>query len=856
MPRTKLASLSVRLRGLLGRVEVRLLLSACIIVSLLPYPWVARLDGVFLLVFGLELGCRGLLLFRGAERGEWRLPAVGDVLLLLLDLAALISFLPLSDGEAASNRFFRLFRLSRMLLLLGYWAPLARDVWTVMARRERARQIMLMGAVVLALSFSGAVIIEHIADQSAEGVDFDGDGQYSSNDRSFLVLLWWAFRQVQDPGNMISSPFEVTAMVVSVGLTVFGLFLVSFLIGLGTDVVRELMELSSLREPGLRGHTVIVHMNQASQQLLSELTRYYQKWVPEGGLSRRWFGELLHNTRRARARRYVVVGRGNEPPEFLRRGELASVVYRPWTSDDAALLRRTDMQQAQRVMLLADHSAPDPDAETLQILLTIAEAQPRSPRPRRPQLLIAEVVDEGAIPAARAAIAGNQARAFIVPTERLIALFVACAIRQRGGVRLLEALLASDGYDLYTCFFDVPGLAFTCERSLIEPQAPAAAMAALLQRADGRPIIPVGLLLPGDGFSHAAADVRVCINPGGRATEAAAVTPYRGFVALAPHFEAVRDFAESLREAAPAPRPASAEVAAPTLMRAPTAAPRRSLLCGFRSATVSLCEAIVMASPTAEILVMVGDVAARAAALDHFDAHSNLVKSGRLPARHGVFEAVGEGILEVRRGEERLGTIHVAIGDFTSSRQLMALPRGFGGVDAIDVVILLASEREHSDPAISKSLMKLEALLGERERRPQVLAELADPELARRLRQHYERRGRADVQVISLHSLRSLFLFQAVVVPNFDAVYAELLGPWGQSLLRMEPGRGPAGRCTFEGVAARQRAEGAILVAIEVRGADGTIELCLGRGPEGDGWFESHALVAAWVIARDDAALS
>ncbi len=38
----------------------------------------------------------------------------------------------------------------------------------------------------------------------------------------------------------------------SVGLTLFGLFLVSFLIGLGTDVVHELLELSRLRPAGLR----------------------------------------------------------------------------------------------------------------------------------------------------------------------------------------------------------------------------------------------------------------------------------------------------------------------------------------------------------------------------------------------------------------------------------------------------------------------------------------------------------------------------------------------------------------------------------------------------------------------------
>ena len=841
----RLAPLAARAQRLLLRVEVRLVLSACIIVSLLPYPWVGGFDGLFLAVFGVELVARALALFRAdaAEDGEWQVPSLGAISLLVLDLVALLSFLPLFDADD-SSRFLRLFRLTRMLLLIGYWAPLARDVWAVLARGERARQIVLMGAMVLALSFTGALIIEYVAERSESGIDFDGDGAFTREDRSFLVLLWWAFRQVQDPGNMISTPVEVTAMLVSLGLTVFGLFLVSFLIGLGTDVVRELMELSRLREPGLRGHTVIVHLTGATQQLLLEITSYYRKLVPEGGLSRRWLRQLAKNTRRVRQRRYVVVGEHVDPPDFMRRPELAHVIYRPWTADDAALLRRTDMRDAQRVMLLANHAARDPDAETLQTLLTIAEGQRVEPRARRrPQLLIAEILDESAIPAARTAIAGNQARAFVVPTERLLALFMASAVRQRGCVRLIEALLASHGHEIYTCYFDLPGLAYTCDRPLLAAQPVDAAMGELLRRAAGTSVIPVGLLLPGEG----GAPVRVAINPRG-----GEVASYRGFVAIARDFAAVRDFAESLRGPAPPALPESAEIATPTLRRAEALPLRRALICGFRSATVSLVEAMVIAEPEIELLVLVGDEAARAAALDHFDAHSNLVRNGLLPGRHGTFEAGEDGLLRLRRaGGGLVGRVQVAVGDFTSSRQLVALPLGFGHAADLDAVVLLVDAHRGSDASVAKALMKLEALLGDAERRPHVLAELADAELALRLRSHYRRRGRADVSVYSVDTLRSLFLFQAVVVPSFDAVYAELLGPWGQSLLRMVPRDAPPGRCTFGGLAARLRGEGAVLLAIEVRGADEAVALYIGRGPEEDGAFEARSLVAAWVITAD-----
>ncbi|HLT36695.1 MAG TPA: hypothetical protein VK034_10420 [Enhygromyxa sp.] len=44
----------VRVARLLGRVESRLVLSAAIIISLLPFDWVNRLDGLFLILFAIE----------------------------------------------------------------------------------------------------------------------------------------------------------------------------------------------------------------------------------------------------------------------------------------------------------------------------------------------------------------------------------------------------------------------------------------------------------------------------------------------------------------------------------------------------------------------------------------------------------------------------------------------------------------------------------------------------------------------------------------------------------------------------------------------------------------------------------
>jgi hypothetical protein len=172
---------------LLGRVETRLVLSAAIIVSLLPFEWTHEFDGPFLVLFAIEFTLRALLIFRGEdiyahgsasgvtpteaeveEARAWRWPSTGTLVLLVLDLLALLSFVPgLVGMRPSETRWLRLFRLSRMLLLLSYWAPLVRDVWSVMLKRERAKQVALMGFIVLALSFSGAVVIDqHRVDDS------------------------------------------------------------------------------------------------------------------------------------------------------------------------------------------------------------------------------------------------------------------------------------------------------------------------------------------------------------------------------------------------------------------------------------------------------------------------------------------------------------------------------------------------------------------------------------------------------------------------------------------------------------------------------------------------------------------
>ncbi|MBL9105587.1 MAG: hypothetical protein JNL82_31915 [Myxococcales bacterium] len=870
------------LRRLLGQFWTRLFLSACIVTSLLPLGWVRELDVAFLAVFGVEflLRCGLGLLGTGDEAAAEgrRGTRLGSALLLLADLLALVSFLPI---VAHDTPWMRLLRVVRLVALLSYWAPALYDLRVVLLRRERSRQVLVMGALVGLLSFIGALVLEQLDVASGANVDYDDDGEVTARDRRFSVHLWWAFRQIQDPGNMLGAPEAVGAVVVSVVLTVFGLFLVSFLIGLGTDVVRELMTVSRMRPPGLRGHTVIVHVNAATRPLLVDLANYYQKLIPEGSLSRRWWRQLAANARQLLlGPRFVVLGHQHEPPTYLR--HLPHIVYRHGSPADRDFMARADIPRARRVLVLADMDAQNPDAETIHALLTIHDGlHPRgsaatdrpvlTAMPRRRglarlkagrakasqgRLLVAEILDERNLPAAWAAISygSGEVRTFVVHVERLIGLYMACVARIGGLVPVLDELLSSAGHELYTCFFAAPALSYQATTPPSLPGRASEAMATLRAAAADRParrfLVPIGLLAEEGEGEWASQRVHF----GGQADEE---RRWIGFVALAPSFAVVRDFADALQRPAPASAasPASEGPTPPRTERQADLPLKKILVCGFRAATVGLLEALVLAEPAAEILVLVDDEATRAAAVERFGEHRALADYRALTLALGSFapQADGSFVYQPRvRQDQHCGRVRLAVGDRTSLPQLIDLPHGFGHAGDLDLALVLATRREDSDARTTQTLLALEVVRthGGRRSRLRVVAEVVDAELCRRLRRRARQVGDELVQVFSLENLRAAFLFQSAVIPGFNLVYGELLGPWGQSFARLVVTTPGQGRCSFAALAERLVARGELLLGVEVtRGGERRVVLGAGEAAS----IDLAEVVALWVLAGDAA---
>jgi hypothetical protein len=133
-----------------------------------------------------------------------------------------------------------------------------------------------------------------------------------------------------------------------------------------------------------------------------------------------------------------------------------------------------------------------------------------------------------------------------------------------------------------------------------------------------------------------------------------------------------------------------------------------------------------------------------------------------------------------------------------------------------------------------------------------IVAEVSDAPLAARLGARARTLGHTHVQVYSSQELRAFFLFQAVVVPGFDAVYEELLGAWGQSLVHLHVDAPGTGTCSFALLAERVQQGGHILIAVEIDDGRGGVKLCLAPGAdEPGGAFAAVSLRGAWVVAPD-----
>ncbi|MBI5499467.1 MAG: hypothetical protein HY907_04455 [Deltaproteobacteria bacterium] len=834
---------------LLESSVTKALVVAFIACSLLP-----QLDrpvlhfSVFLPLFGAEFALR-LRLFVAHRALRRRRRLAGDVtapgerrrfepLLLALDLVAVLSFLPL--GHLLDNgRLLRLARLVRLVIVVRYAADLLRDFWLVVTRRERLGQLLVLLLTVATLSFVAAALLVF----AEPGNPLHGGNLFDA--------FWWAFLQLESADNIVRSLHQHPALVVaSVLLTVTGIFLMSFVIGLGTNIVAALVVASRHRAVDLEGHTVLAAPAQAARRILRDLGRLRSRNVPERGTPEglRFLSPIRRLRRHLGSRRVLLAGPDHEPPAFLLDHEFRGLLYRTTALADPRGCELVGAGGARCIVLVPDESDPAADDRCLSSALAVGEAMARAAagdaddRNPAPRDLFLQVRDEVNVPAAlrihrRLHEAGVGCQ--VLDMERLVGLFLAQHVIDPGLDPVFEQILAVRGQAIWVRMAgedDRDGHAWPRPLPGVVPHEHS-------WRRWG--VVPLGLLTVPDDVAppprgaSALRRTHDCSAQLGLGPRTARPDPARiaGVVALAMSEHHARSWARALAAGRldgheePSPAPAAAALAAALSLASHEA--RRVLLVGDHPALGALIVELIRFLPGLEIRLRPERApdsrerlaAALEASLRRFD-----------PA--AVLQTDGDGFV-VRLAEGRAGRfgLHPARAGASAVDDLV----GTADLEEFDRVVFLSDPTDpgSDDRTTVRLLRVVDAARCRRGCRlvVQVESESRAELLTAAARADGDAGARPLLSVLAAEQVRAHFLAHAMLTPGIVPVLSELLAERGQEFVRLDPRPDvpvPHERIPFGDllVALAQRGPGALTAVGWAIDRGGTRETVLNPGPD------------------------
>lgn len=803
----------------------RLVLGILIVLSVLPFAAVEiQLRPLFLAIFGVEVSLRLWLVATGRvrpDRAEWTF--------LAFDLVAVVSFLPLEAWFGAEAHWLRAFRLVRLLVLVRFTRTLATDVYRVLTRREQLQQMGLVTLAVLALSFVGAVVLGQV------GARHDYDGVGGAGNETFWDQVWWSFRQVESPDNLVATlGAHPLVLITSLALTITGIFVFSYLIGVGTNVVEQVVRAERRRPIGYRDHTLVVGPVHQSELLVREFVRIHEKnrelWRIAPREVWNWLVHRHPRPRRHALPRIALLGLPDDPPDFLYEPGMRWVVYRQGEGADPDALARVNVAEVKRAVLLAPRHVPDPDAVTLARLSAIRAHN------RRAHVFV-EIVDSGNVELARA-VGGRGT--FPLDSGRILGLFLCHHLLVPGIDRLLGELLSSSGSEVYTHLF-----VDTWERRALEAAFPSgevdfASLAAHAHRRGRVALLGVFLgdpiqrrqgLLPVDELHPWANPFDA---PHGQGAEALDVEPGRipirklqGIFGVSETYLPMRRVARALQTGAVKPATTGGGSLPDEVCRAvdlaSEPAPRHILVVGFSRALPHLLAALAHFVPGVRIRVV----------LDGDEA---------LAARR--FAALGVSREQPEASLERGGVLQV----FHRDGDLGKEAAGCRG-PALDAVVFLADEqRPHADAVTALRVLHFTQATDASCGSLRLLVEVEALHRGERLREQLDRLGHGHrLTLLSTEQVHNYFMVHSAFVPGLTAIYEQLLGARGQEIVRLpiRPLEEQAGKVDFDELRRAFTPRAALPLAVDT--AEGLVV-----NPPPDARFRVAELRAVYAVADLD----
>jgi len=594
-----------RLYELIESRLMRIAFAVLVIVSLLPLGRIElSLRPVFLLAFGAELAVRF---------GHWRHSKRGSPPITLAfaaaDVLAFVSFLPL-EGLVGEERlhWLALLRLTRLLMLVRFAKDLAKDIYAILTRREQLQTLGLITGAVVVLSLVSAVILSQLA------IDIDANMKQVG----FADRLWWSFRQLESADNLVQTlAVNPVVAVISLILTVTGVFLISFIIGVGANVVEQVVKAERRRNLTYRGHTVVIGSVHEGEDLIREFVRIYAKnrQIPSPERLLTWLRYVRPDFFTSGPRtfpRVAMLSRKDEPPDFLVEPIMRWVVYRQGDEGDPDDLRRVAIKDAKRAILLSHRDlGHEADAVTVSSLAAL--------RGMNADCHVYVEVDDANSKDIVLQVGGPHTVALDVP--RFLGMFLCQHLILPGVEDLYRDLLTADGAEIYThIFVDDDDKAALAQRTfplrfsdLLQLAAHHGVVLIGVYLGDhevGRNkkgVVPMNDLVP---WLNPAADVvDDALKALGAQRELVPPATLRGVIGIAESYLPLRAFAADVARGAPpaisrGEKP-SAIAALSSSLPVPRLGPRRVALIGYSEALPSLLRELAFFVPGIEVALFV-----------------------------------------------------------------------------------------------------------------------------------------------------------------------------------------------------------------------------------------------------------
>jgi hypothetical protein len=727
---------------MIARWEVKLVLASLIVISLLPIPELRRFDSVFLAIFGVELAIRLAVLARA------RAVTRNEVVVLVADAVALISFLPI--GGLVGARALRFVRLVRLVALARFLRFLVQDLRRILGQRQIRQQLVFLLAAVLLLTFLGTTVLGTF---EVPVDDFDGDGRLDRGDLG--QVMWWVFQQVESPDNLVKDPRSGTLLLVtSLALTIAGVFVMSYIIGIGTSVVGALMSASRTRPVQLRDHTVVIGGGRNIREVLRDLAEMYGK--------------------NRRPVRVALLDAASDPPPYLEEPGFRGIEYRTGEATDTAAHELLATRAARRVIVLNDDELGESsDAYVISAVLAVRQQNEDCP-------ISVEMRHRRYLDMAR--VAGGQ-NVNPIPMGQFLGSVMCQSLLCPGIDEVFEDLLKASGSEVYTHIFSpeelddlsrAGGRCFSFRDLLLRLQA-------------DFQVIPIGLLLGAGPWTHDFGELVVWLNPLEEPPEEAVALgarkghapcgSLRGLIAIAPEYATLRLAArESLCNGVPPDATGTCEPAGAGF-RARLCRDmdelRRVLVLGVNEHLPTILENTSDFVEGVEIEVVLNEPHV-------LPLCDELRRRLSTPGE----DVIGGVRFSLRRGGH--ATVVASRVDLLAD----ALEREAAQERPLDAVLLLADHRE-TDPDASTTLTLLRLIEHLRDRKERlsprfrIVAEVLSAPKGDLLERRLSQGTPWPVRVIPTRQMRAYYLVHSAYVPGSDLIHLELVNPSGQDLCQL-----------------------------------------------------------------------